>query len=494
MRKENLVTAKGGEVTAPLTRARSAALRACGQRPPLKVPIQQNRKRTLQGNPNNTDLEENNNNAPNNACCCKRKRRAVLQDVGNFCCKCSQGNCLNAAKIQAKMSKPTTKGQVKVCNVAPSVALEAPLFKTKILQETVKIESKSKEVIGSIDSEEMVSLQLSTIRECDIDDHRLENQIKGGPSGDMTISSNVDIIDIDVDLKELQLCSIYAPDIYSNLRDAELARRPCPHFMETIQQDITQSMRGMLVDWLVKVSERYQLASNTLYLTIYLIDWFLTGNCIERQRLQLLGITCMLLASKYEGGRALGVKQLCLITKNIYAREEVLDLEIQVWKYLGFQLFSPTTKTFLSRFLRAAQASYKTPSLELEYLANYLAESTLIDYGFLNFLPSAIAASAVFLARWTLDQSNDPWNPTLEHYTSYKASDLKIIVLAIQDIQLNTNGCSAIRMKYMQPEFKSVAALSSPKLLETLFKREKGYWTAKKQVYFPDESVIWMSH
>ncbi|XP_062164533.1 cyclin-A2-4-like [Alnus glutinosa] len=490
MRKENLVTGKGGEVTGPLTRTRSAAFRACGQRSPLKAPIQQNHKQTLQGNPNSTDLDENNNNAPTNACC-KRKRRAVLQDVSNFCCKCSQRNCLNAAKIQAKINKPTRKGQVKVCKVAPSVALEAPLFQaaseTKILQETVKIESISKEVISSIDLEEKVSLQLSTIRECDIDDHRLENQsfgmpsqpqfppkkVTGGLSGDMTILSNLDIIDIDADLKEPRLCSIYAPDIYSNLRVAELARRPCPHFMETIQRDITQSMRGMLVDWLVEVSEGYKLASNTLYLTIYLIDWYLTGNCIERQRLQLLGITCMLLASKYEEGHAPHVEEFCLITGNIYTREEVLELEIQVLKYLGFQLFSPTTKTFLRRFLRAGQASYQTPSIELEYLANYLAESTLIDYGFLNFLPSAIAASAVFLARWTLDQSNDPWNPTLEHYTSYKASDLKIIVLAIQDLQLNTNGCSlhVIRMKYRQQEFKSVAALSSPKLLETLFRR-----------------------
>lgn len=41
-------------------------------------------------------------------------------------------------------------------------------------------------------------------------------------------------------------------------------------------------------------------------------------------------------------------------------------------------------------------------------------------------------------------------NPTLEHYTSYKASDLKTAVLALQDLQLNTDCCplSAIRMKY----------------------------------------------
>jgi cyclin A len=38
----------------------------------------------------------------------------------------------------------------------------------------------------------------------------------------MTILSNLDIIDIDADLKEPRLCSIYAPDIYSNLRVAEV--------------------------------------------------------------------------------------------------------------------------------------------------------------------------------------------------------------------------------------------------------------------------------
>jgi len=43
-------------------------------------------------------------------------------------------------------------------------------------------------------------------------------------------------------------------------------------------------------------------------------------------------------------------------------------------------------------------------------------------------------------------------NPTLEHYTTYKASDLKASVHALQDLQLNTKGCSlnSIRMKYRQ--------------------------------------------
>ncbi|KAF8407004.1 hypothetical protein HHK36_006126 [Tetracentron sinense] len=339
---------------------------------------------------------------------------------------------------------------------------------------------------------------------------------------DLGISSSLDIIDIDSDHKDPQMCSLYAHDIYSNLLVTELIRRPYPNFMETLQQDITQSMRGILVDWLVeaiqvallsvtwflkgwfdvahkavlkirasekgselvgdddeigrrdwasgiyyypylvlsfcRVCQEYKLVSDTLYLTVYLIDRFLSHNYIERQRLQLLGITCMLIASKYEEICAPRVEELCFITDNTYTRGEVVKMESQVLNYLGFQLSAPTTKTFLRRFLRASQASYKVTSLELEFLANYLAELTLVEYGFLKFLPSLIAASAVFLARWTLDQSGHPWNPTLEHYTSYKASDLKTTVLALQDLQLNTNDCplNAIREKYRQHKVERV--------------------------------------
>jgi cyclin A len=49
------------------------------------------------------------------------------------------------------------------------------------------------------------------------------------------------------------------------------------------------------------------------------------------------------------------------------------------------------------------------PRIELEFLANYLAELTLVEYSFLQFLPSLVAASAVFLARWTLNHLEHPW-------------------------------------------------------------------------------------
>ncbi|XWS20354.1 hypothetical protein CRYUN_Cryun31cG0094300 [Craigia yunnanensis] len=488
MRKENVVSANVGDLNGRITRARAAALLASRQLPPLNAPNKPDQKRVLRANTKRTALDENNTNAPGNAGL-QRKKRAVLQDVTNVCCNNSYRKCFNATKIQTKSSKQARKGPANVSKVAPYVAAQVQPTQANLqregIQEDAKIEPKLEEVTCSVNVKGEDTLPLNSIND-GIHYHWLANQSSTMPSqsqspprnaekfsfsGTSITSSDPDFVDIDSDKKEPLLCSLYAPEIYNNLRVAELVRRPYPNFMETIQQDITQCMRGILVDWLVEVSEEYKLVPDTLYLTVYLTDWFLSQNYIERQRLQLLGITCMLIASKYEEICAPRVEKFCFITDNTYTREEVLKMESQVLKYFGFQLFAPTAKTFLRRFIRAAQASYKSSSIEVEYLANYLAELTLIDYGFLNFAPSIVAASALFLARWTLDQSCHPWNSTLEHYTAYNISDLKTTVLALQDLQLNTNGCplNAIRMKYRQQRFKSVATLSSPKLLETLF-------------------------
>ncbi|KAG5392326.1 hypothetical protein IGI04_022289 [Brassica rapa subsp. trilocularis] len=437
MGKENVVSR-------PLTRAFASALRASEA-----ASTTENRQRANTKRPASEDVT-----APPN----KRKKRAVLGDISNV--------SFSVAQLEARDIKQVKKSQGLA---------SASCVTSEVTDLQSRIEAKA----------EVVSVTARNTNDradnC-IEKHKLPPRPLGRSSASIVEKSAVigsstaldlpKFTDIDSDDKDPLLCCLYAPEIYYNMRVSEqLKRRPVPDFMERIQKDVTQSMRGILVDWLVEVSEEYTLVPDTLYLTVYLIDWFLHGNYLERQRLQLLGITCMLIASKYEEISAPRIEEFCFITDNTYTRDQVLEMENQVLAHFSFQIYTPTPKTFLRRFLRAAQASYLRPRLELECLASYLTELTLIDYHFLKFLPSVIAASAVFLAKWTLDQSNHPWNATLEHYTTYKASDLKASVYALQDLQLNTKGCplSAIRMKYRQDKFKSVAVLMSPKLLDTLF-------------------------
>ncbi|KAL5668599.1 hypothetical protein ACJX0J_020820, partial [Zea mays] len=49
------------------------------------------------------------------------------------------------------------------------------------------------------------------------------------------------------------------------------------------------------------------------------------------------------------------------------------------------------------------------PALHLEFLANYIAELSLLEYSLLSYPPSLIAASAIFLARFVLQPTKYPW-------------------------------------------------------------------------------------
>lgn len=77
----------------------------------------------------------------------------------------------------------------------------------------------------------------------------------------------------------------------------EAKRRPTPEYIEKVQKDVSVNMRAILVDWLVEVAEEYKLLSDTLYLTISYIDKFLSTTTLNRQRLQLLGVSSMLIAA-----------------------------------------------------------------------------------------------------------------------------------------------------------------------------------------------------
>ncbi|WZZ51724.1 hypothetical protein YC2023_051831 [Brassica napus] len=74
----------------------------------------------------------------------------------------------------------------------------------------------------------------------------------------------------------------------------KLKQRPLHDYIENVQSDLTPSMRGFLMDWLVEVAEEYKLVSDTLYLTVSYVDRFLSAKTINRQRLQLVRVSAML--------------------------------------------------------------------------------------------------------------------------------------------------------------------------------------------------------
>ncbi|THU45841.1 hypothetical protein C4D60_Mb02t22230 [Musa balbisiana] len=144
-------------------------------------------------------------------------------------------------------------------------------------------------------------------------------------------------------------------------------------------------------------------------------------------------------------------------------------MESDILECLEFAMGGPTIDTFLWRLTEAGQEDGKLRACyvnsiqhwgaQLEFLASYLAELSLVDYGCVQFLPSVIAASAVFVARFTLNPKSHPWNRKLERCTEYKASDLKDCVRAIHDLQSQRRAASlvAVSEKYKQNKVTTLA-------------------------------------
>jgi cyclin B len=109
------------------------------------------------------------------------------------------------------------------------------------------------------------------------------------------VVEDIDALDRDDPLSVTE----YVNDIYAVLREREKQFRIPADYMKE-QFDINERMRMILLDWLVEVHLKFRLLTDTLHLAVYIIDRYLSLKQIIRDELQLVGITAMLLASKYE--------------------------------------------------------------------------------------------------------------------------------------------------------------------------------------------------
>jgi len=270
----------------------------------------------------------------------------------------------------------------------------------------------------------------------------------------------------------LMNCMEYKDDILKYMRKLEIENRPKGSYMKK-QLDITTSMRSILIDWLVEVSEEYKLNVETLYLAVDYTDRFLSQMSVLRGKLQLVGTASMYIAAKYEEITPPDVNEFVYITDDTYTKKQVLRMEHLLLKVLDFKMSPPTINWFLSHYLRFIKlgTNLNNPNNEdlytrIENLSRYLAELTLIDADtFLAYLPSEIAASSIYLALYTL---NKPWTREIGEICNYQVSEMK---QCAQDLyksmqQASGHAQQAIQEKYKQAKYDHVSLIDPPKQLD----------------------------
>ncbi len=101
---------------------------------------------------------------------------------------------------------------------------------------------------------------------------------------------------------------------------------------------------------------KFKLWPETLYITINLIDRFLSLTKIEKQDVQLVGVAALMIATKYEEIYPPTVKDFIFVTKNAYSRQQILEMEQQILFKLEFQMSETSSYRFLERYSKIAKA------------------------------------------------------------------------------------------------------------------------------------------
>ncbi|XP_075397242.1 G2/mitotic-specific cyclin-B1 [Tenrec ecaudatus] len=224
------------------------------------------------------------------------------------------------------------------------------------------------------------------------------------------------VSDVDAeDGADPNLCSEYVKDIYGYLRQLEEEQAVKPKYL--VGREVTGNMRAILIDWLVQVQMKFRLLQETMYMTVSIIDRFMQNNCVPKKMLQLVGVTAMFIASKYEEMYPPEIGDFAFVTDHTYTKHQIRQMEMKILRALNFGLGRPLPLHFLRRASKVGEVD-----VEQHTLAKYLMELTMLDYDMVHFPPSQIAAGAFCLALKILD--NGEWTPTLQHYLSYTEESL----------------------------------------------------------------------
>jgi len=254
------------------------------------------------------------------------------------------------------------------------------------------------------------------------------------------------------DAEDPLMVAEYVGEIFEYLNELEIQTMANPNYMDS-QAELEWKMRGILVDWLLEVHTRFRLLPETLFLAVNIIDRFLSCKVVQLDRLQLVGVTAMFIASKYEEVLSPHVTNFRHVADDGFTEGEILQAEKFVLQALDYDLSYPNPMNFLRRISKADNYDLHTRTV-----GKYLLEISCLDHRFIAHPPSRIAAAAMYLARLILERGE--WDATLSYYAGYNEEEIQPVFLLMLDYLYGPVIHDAFFKKYASKKFLKCKSLS----------------------------------
>jgi hypothetical protein len=164
------------------------------------------------------------------------------------------------------------------------------------------------------------------------------------------------------------------------------------------QPEIRWHMRPCLVDFLVEIHFTFRLRPETLYLTLNIVDRYVSRRIVYIKHYQLVGCAALWIAAKFEDAkeRVPTVQDLAQICRETYDESAFIQMEGHLLSTIQWTLGHPTAEAWLR--LMCCGPCYEEP--KVQHVARFLMEITLFYREFVSHTPSSVALGALTLARF----------------------------------------------------------------------------------------------
>ncbi|CAD8175328.1 unnamed protein product [Paramecium octaurelia] len=211
----------------------------------------------------------------------------------------------------------------------------------------------------------------------------------------------------------------YQQEIYEFLHQREQESQGLQ--LSINQRKINETMRNTTIRFVIKQAKLYNLKSETLFQTVDLIDQAIQHINPEAEKLELIAITCLFIASKYE---EIYPPPLGVLLRGTELRiREVIDMEKEILYKLNFNVISDNTLIWLQLIGELLGCNKRYLDL-IKQRSMYLAELSLSSDRFLSIKKSTIALT-IFLAveiQFGYQKTQFQWDRLSQHSKPSKDS------------------------------------------------------------------------
>ena len=159
-----------------------------------------------------------------------------------------------------------------------------------------------------------------------------------------------------------------------------------PYYLISKEREITPEMRTMIIDWLFEVHQLFNFQEKSLFMTVQLMDRFLTKETIESNELQLLILTCINISSKHEELEYPILDNFITVSGYNYTADDMIKMESRVLRAIDWEIVSPNLYDFFQIF---------SSICELNPIENsqgvYILNIILMDVNMLKYSISLLA-------------------------------------------------------------------------------------------------------